>query len=589
MQGQCTITSLNAVAMLRLMLIAVAHARLAPIRQRAASLRGGADAAWDALRAHVAADIESTHLRDLLRDDARNAALTFAVGDITLDCSRQRATVETLRLLAALGEARGVAAKRDAMLRGELVNESEGRAALHTALRAPRGAAPVLVDGADVHASIHDTLDRVYAFAGKVRAGGVGATGKMLTNVVAIGIGGSCLGPECVYEALRSEPAAQAAAAGRSLRFISNVDPVDAARVLEASDPETTLFVVVSKSFTTAETLLNAQVCRDWLVARLPGVNPAMAVAGHFCAVSSDVEKAADFGVEPDNVFGFGDYVGGRFSVHSPVGALPLALHFGPSIFRKFLEGARACDDHFASAPLEENLPVLLGLFGAYNSAVLGFPCRAVLPYAQALSRFPAHVQQLDMESNGKRVAADGSALAGDAGEVVFGEPGTNGQHSFYQLMHQGRTVPAEFIGFCESQRPTHAKGRPLSCHDELMANFFAQPDALAMGDVDEAHPERACPGNRPSLSLLLPRLDAYHVGFLVALYEHRVAVQSFLFGNNAFDQWGVQLGKVLAGRVADALGDAAQAAALNSSTRGLLAAYRRHARAAIEAVASGS
>ncbi|EGB06990.1 hypothetical protein AURANDRAFT_69855 [Aureococcus anophagefferens] len=525
---------------LRLLLVAVAHARLAPIRQRAASLRGGADAAWDALRAHVAADIESTHLRDLLRDDARNAALTFACGDITLDCSRQRATVETLRLLAALGEARGVAAKRDAMLRGDLVNESEGRAALHTALRAPRGAAPVLVDGADVHAAIHDTLDRAYAFAGKVRAGGVGSTGKMLTNVVAIGIGGSCLGPECVYEALRSEPAAQAAAAGRSLRFISNV-------------------------------------------------NPAMAVAGHFCAVSSDVEKAANFGVEPDNVFGFGDYVGGRFSVHSPVGALPLALHFGPSIFRKFLEGARACDDHFASAPLEENLPVLLGLFGAYNSAVLGFPCRAVLPYAQALSRFPAHVQQLDMESNGKSVASDGSALAGDAGEIIFGEPGTNGQHSFYQLMHQGRAVPAEFIGFCESQRPAHAKGRPLSCHDELMANFFAQPDALAMGDVDEAHPERACPGNRPSLSLLLPRLDAYHVGFLVALYEHRVAVQSFLFGNNAFDQWGVQLGKVLAGRVADALGDAAEAAALNSSTRGLVAAYRRHARASIEAVASGS
>ncbi|KAH8068481.1 glucose-6-phosphate isomerase [Aureococcus anophagefferens] len=391
----------------------------APHRCAAAPTRPGTPCA------HVAADIESTHLRDLLRDDARNAALTFACGDITLDCSRQRATVETLRLLAALGEARGVAAKRDAMLRGDLVNESEGRAALHAALRAPRGAAPVLVDGADVHAAIHDTLDRVYAFAGKVRAGGVGSTGKMLTNVVAIGIGGSCLGPECVYEALRSEPAARAAAAGRSLRFISNVDPVDAARVLDDSDPETTLFVVVSKSFATAETLLNAQVCRDWLVARLPGVNPAMAVAGHFCAVSSDVEKAADFGVEPDNVFGFGDYVGGRFSVHSP-----------------------------------ENLPVLLGLFGAYNSAVLGFPCRAVLPYAQALSRFPAHVQQLDMESNGKSVASDGSALAGDAGEIIFGEPGTNGQHSFYQLMHQGRTVPAEFIGFCESQRPAHAKGR---------------------------------------------------------------------------------------------------------------------------------
>ncbi|KAH8095644.1 glucose-6-phosphate isomerase [Aureococcus anophagefferens] len=361
------------------------------------------------------------------------------------------------------------------MLRGDSVNESEGRAALHTALRAPRGAAPVLVDGADVHAAIHDTLDRVYAFAA------------------------------------------------------SNVDPVDAARVLEDSDPETTLFVVVSKSFATAETLLNAQVCRDWLVARLPGVNPAMAVAGHFAPVFGR-RKAANFGAEPDNVFGFGDYVGGRFSVHSPVGALPWPSTSG----------------------------------------------RAVA--------LPAHVQQLDMESNGKSVAPDGPRRR-DAGEIIFGEPGTNGQHSFYQLMHQGRAVPAEFIGFCESQR--HAKGRPLSCHDELMANFFAQPDALAMGDVDEAHPERACPGNRPSLSLLLPRLDAPRR--FPRRATSTAAVQSFLFGNNAFDQWGVQLGKVLAGRVADALGDAAEAAALNSSTRCLLAAYRRHALASIEAVASGS
>ncbi|KAH8082161.1 glucose-6-phosphate isomerase [Aureococcus anophagefferens] len=343
---------------LRLLLVAVAHARLAPIRQRAASLRGGADAAWDALRAHVAADIESTHLRDLLRDDARNAALTFA------------------------------------------------------SATSPRLLAPA-----------RDGLPRL----------------------------------------ARRPPARRQPGHGRR---------------------------------------------------------------GPLCAVSSDAEKPLT-SAEPDNVFGFGDYVGGRFSVHSPVGAPPgpplRAVHL-PQVLE-----ARCARPPLRAAPLEENLPVLLGLFGAYNSAVLGFPCRAVLPYAQALSRFPAHVQQLDMESNGKSVASDGSALAGDAGEIIFGEPGTNGQHSFYQLMHQGRA-----------------------------------PDALAMGDVDEAHPERACPGNRPSLSLLLPRLDAYHVGFLVALYEHRVAVQSFLFGNNAFDQWGVQLGKVLAGRVADALGDAAEAAALN-------------------------
>ena len=575
------------------------RARLAAVRGLARrrglrGLRGGGsgdarrDAAWARLEAHVAEEIGATHLRELLRDESRNEALVFEGCGVTLDLSRQRATRETLALLVALADACDVGGRRDAMMRGEKINASEGRAVLHTALRAPRGSAPIFVDGVDVLGEIHDVLDRVFAFAGAVR-GGVkrGVTGEALTQVVVLGIGGSALGPECAYEALRSDAACAAAADGRLLRFVANVDPVDAARALEGLDAAKTLVVVVSKSFTTAETLLNAEVVREWLEATIPGAPPGAAVADHVIAVSSEADKAAAFGVDKANVFGFGDYVGGRFSVHSPVGALPLALHFGAANVKRFLSGARKMDDHFATAPLAQNLPVLLGLFGLYNSAFLGHGARAVLPYAQALSRFPAHVQQLDMESNGKRVAVDGSVLDFAAGELVFGEPGTNGQHSFYQLMHQGRVVPAEFLGFCESQRPKHVRGRALSCHDELMTNFFAQPDALACGSDDALNPERACPGNRPSLSVLFPRLDPEHLGALFALYEHRVAVQGFLFGINSFDQWGVQLGKVLASKVADALLDGERANGLNSSTRALVAKYKAHRRAQIEALAA--
>jgi glucose-6-phosphate isomerase len=353
--------------------------------------------AWSALQTHVTKRIEPTHLRDLLADDARNEAMRCEALGVTLDFSRQRATPETFTLLLDLARACGVEASRDAMLRGDAINKSERRAVLHTALRAPRGTAPILVDGEDVLPAIHQTLDRVEAFADAVRAGArTGVTGAALTDVVVIGIGGSSLGPACVHEALRSDAACAAAAAGRSLTFVSNVDPVDVARALAPLDPATTLVVVVSKTFTTAETMLNARLARDWLIAAL-GDAPDV-VARHVVAVSSDAAAAGAFGVEPANVFGFGDYVGGRYSVHAPVGALPLALHFGMAPVRQFLAGAHEMDEHFAAAPLASNLPVLLALCGAYNSAFLGCECKAVLPYAQALSRFPAHVQQLDME-----------------------------------------------------------------------------------------------------------------------------------------------------------------------------------------------
>ena len=444
------------------------------------------------------------------------------------------------------------------MASGAIINETEGRSVLHIALRAPKSK-KIVAGGKDVVSDVHDVLGKIEEFSAKVRDGGwVGATGKKLTSVLAIGIGGSFLGPEFVYESLKVGPAS-AGAAGRSLRFLANVDPVDVSRSLHGLDAESTLVIIVSKTFTTAETMLNAGTVKDWLVKSVPG-DAADVISKHMIAVSTAIPKVTAFGISPENIFGFWDWVGGRFSVCSAVGVLPLSIHYGFDVVEKFLQGASSMDEHFFSTPFEKNLPVLLGLLGIWNSSFLGHNSRALLPYSQALLRFAAHLQQVDMESNGKRVGMDGSLLPYEAGEIVFGEPGTNGQHSFYQLVHQGRTIPAEFIGYCKSPSPIHLAGEAVSSHDELMCNFFAQPDALAYGKTieelktegvpEKLHKHKEFPGNRPSLSILFDELTPFTCGQLLALYEHRVAVQGFVWGINSFDQWGVELGKALAKNV---------------------------------------
>ncbi|KAJ1461777.1 Phosphoglucose isomerase [Pelagophyceae sp. CCMP2097] len=526
-----------------------------------------------------AAALQGVHLRDLLKDGERNAALCVEAEGIVFDFARQKVTTETVAHLLQLARAADLEAKRDSMFAGDKINLTEDRAVYHVALRAPKGSAPMVVDGVDQVPLVHDVLDRVNDFSARVRSGEWrGATGKVLKTVVAIGIGGSYLGPEFLFEALKADPKCAAAAKGRTLKFVANVDPVDFARQTADLDASETLVIVVSKSFTTAETMMNAATIKTWLLANIPDATEADVVRQHVAAVSTKLELTSLFGIDAANVFGFWDYVGGRFSVHSAVGMLPLALQYGFEPMRQFLAGAHAMDLHFKTAPLEKNLPVLLGLMGLYNSTFLGFECKAILPYAQALLRFAAHVQQLDMESNGKSVKMDGTPLTHAAGEVIFGEPGTNGQHSFYQLMHQGRTVPAEFIGFAKSQAPQHVKGLPISNHDELMSNFFAQPDALACGTAD-APGHKAFAGDRPSLSLLFEDVSPFSMGQLLALYEHRVCVQGWVWGINSFDQWGVQLGKVLAGQVSVQLAASRNAGApvaptFNSSTAALLEKY---------------
>jgi glucose-6-phosphate isomerase len=539
--------------------------------------------AWKALASHVEA-VRGTHLRDLLKDARRCAALTAEHDGVLIDYSRQNATQETMALLVALAREANLEGRLRGMCSGAKINTTENRAALHVALRAS-ASERILVDGQDVVPEVHRVLARIKAISSAVRAGRwKGATGKKITAVVSIGIGGSYLGPEFVAEALRTDPIAARAAAGRTLRFLANVDPVDAARALHGLDPATTLAVVVSKTFTTAETMLNAKTVRAWLVRALG----REAVAKHMVAVSTNLPEVAAFGIDPANAFGFWDWVGGRYSVCSAVGVLPLALQYGYPVVEKFLAGARAIDRHLVSAPLEDNLPVILGLLGVWNSTFQGHATRALLPYSQALHRLPAHIQQVDMESNGKRVGLDGRELAFEAGEINFGEPGTNGQHSFYQLIHQGRVVPADFIGFRVSQHPLKVKGEAVDNHDELMANFFAQPDALALGKsaeqcraegVPEALvPHKVFPGNRPSTVILLDRLNAYATGQLLALYEHRTVVQGFIWGINSFDQWGVELGKVLAKQVRSQLAESrkrkAEIKGFNPSTTALLKRY---------------
>ncbi|CAM9795745.1 unnamed protein product [Ectocarpus sp. 4 AP-2014] len=531
----------------------------------------------------------------MMRDPDRCAALTAERDGIMLDYSRQRVTNETMDMLFNLAEAADLAGKRAAMFTGEKINNTEGRAVMHVALRAPKEAT-MNVDGKNVVPDVHSVLDKIEDFSARVRSGVFkGCTLKPLTNLVCIGIGGSYLGPEFVYEALKCEPAAQGAAMGRTLRFLANVDPVDVSRAIYGLNPEETLVVVVSKTFTTAETMLNARTIKDWLITSIKGKTPAEITSQHIVAVSTNDKLVRDFGVDPANIFGFWDWVGGRYSVSSAVGVLPIALHYGFDIARKFLDGAHDMDNHFLNEPPRQNIPVLMGLLGVWNSTFLGHGARALLPYSQALSRFAAHIQQargglrVDMESNGKRVAQDGSVLPFDAGEIGFGEPGTNGQHSFYQLIHQGRVIPADFVGYCTSQCPVMLEGEPVANHDELMSNFFAQPDALAYGKTAEElekegvpewlRPHKVFSGNRPSLSLLFPKLDAFSCGQLLAIYEHRTAVQGFVWGLNSFDQWGVELGKKLANQVRRTLSTARMAGGdvsegFNPSTATLMTYY---------------
>lgn len=484
-------------------------------------------------------------------------------------------------------------------------------------------------EGKSILDDVHVVRDKIEAFTNKIRSGECkGVTGKMLKNYVCIGIGGSQLGPEFVHEALRADSAAAEASKGRVLRFLANVDPVDFEICTRDLDPEETMIVVISKTFvsnlnlknslvllfclilipalffiitsnayqTTAETMLNARTAKKWIIDGLAakGFTDEKEIASkHVIAVSTAVSKCVDFGIDQSNIFGFWSWVGGRFSVCSAVGIVPLSLQYSYDVMSNFLDGAHDMDEHFFDAPLRENIPVLLGLLGVWNSTFLGYATRALLPYSQALKRLPAHIQQVDMESNGKRVALDGSPLPFQTGEINFGEPGTNGQHSFYQLMHQGRVVPADFVGFMESQRPVELDNEPVSNHDELMSNFFAQPDALAIGKTltdlaQEGVPEnlrehKVFSGNRPSSSMLMTKLDAFAIGQLLAIYEHRTAVQGFIWGLNSFDQWGVELGKVLAKQVRTQLTASrksnAQVQGFNSSTSAMIEAYLAHAK----------
>ncbi|XP_027091540.1 glucose-6-phosphate isomerase, cytosolic [Coffea arabica] len=510
---------------------------------------------WKDLKFHVE-DIKKTHLRELMADTERCKSMMVEFDGNLLDYSRQRATLDTLNKLLSLAEAAHVKDKINRMFNGERINSTENRSVLHVALRAPRDAV-IKSDGKNVVPDVWGVLDKIREFSERVRSGAwVGATGKPLKDVVAIGIGGSFLGPLFVHTALQTDSEAIESAKGRQLRFLANVDPIDVARNIAGLSPETTLVVVVSKTFTTAETMLNARTLREWISSALG----PQAVAKHMVAVSTNLTLVEKFGIDPNNAFAFWDWVGGRYSVCSAVGVLPLSLQYGFSIVEKFLKGAWSVDQHFYSAPFEKNIPVLLGLLSVWNVSFLGYPARAILPYSQALEKLAPHIQQVSMESNGKGVSIDGVPLPYETGEIDFGEPGTNGQHSFYQLIHQGRVIPCDFIGIVKSQQPVYLEGEVVSNHDELMSNFFAQPDALAYGKtaeqlLKENVPQHLVPhktfcGNRPSISLLLPSLSAYNIGQLLAIYEHRIAVEGFVWGINSFDQWGVELGKSLASQV---------------------------------------
>jgi glucose-6-phosphate isomerase len=513
-------------------------------------------------------------------DPGRVTALSHEAGDLWVDLSKNLLTGDVLEALVALAGEVDLAGRRDAMFRGDRINVTEDRAVLHTALRLPSDAS-LEVDGQDVVGDVHDVLHRVYDFAERVRSGEwTGVTGEPIATVVNIGIGGSDLGPVMAYEALT--PYVQD---GLECRFISNIDPTDAATTLAGLDPATTLFIVSSKTFGTLETLTNARLCKAWLLDGLRGHDEAEAVAKHFVAVSTALDKVADFGIDPQNAFGFWDWVGGRYSMDSAIGT-SLVVAVGPDRFAELLEGMHAMDEHFRTAPLDRNVPALMGLLNVWYTNFLDAQTHAVLPYAQLLHRFPAYLQQLTMESNGKGVRWDGSPVTTDTGEVFWGEPGTNGQHAFYQLIHQGtRLVPADFIAVARPAYPLTDGDSDV--HELFLANFFAQTQALAFGRTAEEVraegteeslvPARVFTGNRPTTSIMAPELSPSVLGQLIALYEHITFVQGVVWGIDSFDQWGVELGKKLAQQVTPAVaGDADALAAQDASTRSLIDYYRR-------------
>ncbi|MFD3607328.1 glucose-6-phosphate isomerase [Streptomyces atroolivaceus] len=531
---------------------------------------------WAALGKHRE-EFGDTHLRRLFADAPdRGAAYTLRVGDLHIDYSKHLVTDETLRLLRDLAGATGVAALRDAMFRGEKINTTEDRAVLHTALRAPRDAV-IEVDGENVVPAVHAVLDRMASFAERVRAGEwTGHTGKPVKNIVNIGIGGSDLGPAMAYEVLRSFT-------DRSLtvRFVSNVDGADLHEAVHDLDPAETLFIVASKTFTTIETITNATSARDWLLTGLRAGQEA--VAKHFVALSTNADKVTDFGIDTANMFEFWDWVGGRYSYDSAIG-LSLMIAIGPDRFREMLDGFHLVDEHFRTAPAEENAPLLLGLLGVWYGQFFDAQSHAVLPYSHYLSKFTAYLQQLDMESNGKSVDRDGNPVEWQTGPVVWGTPGTNGQHAYYQLIHQGtKVIPADFIGFASPVQDL-LPGL-IAQHDLLMANFFAQTQALAFGKtpdevreegvVEELVPHKTFQGNHPTTTILAERLTPSVLGQLIALYEHKVFVQGAVWNIDSFDQWGVELGKVLAKKIEPVLTEGTGGEQLDSSTAALVSTYR--------------
>jgi glucose-6-phosphate isomerase len=567
------------------------------LRAPAPALRGSPQ--WAALEEHHR-EISGRHLRQLFAEDPQRAArFSVCAGDLYLDYSKHRITADTVRRLVALAERAGLRERIEAMFRGEHINVSEDRAVLHVALRMPRDAS-LVVDGQLVVRDVWEVRDRMARFVDAVRSGAwTGATGRPIRAVVNIGIGGSDLGPRMAYEALRdySDRAI-------TFRFLSNIDPTDVVEAVRDLDPAETLFIVSSKTFTTLETITNARIARQWLLAGLgQGPRGDQAVARHFVAVSTNLQAVRAFGIDPENAFGFWGWVGGRYSYDSAIG-LSLMLAIGPDRFADMCDGFRVIDEHFRDAPFPDNLPVLQGLLDVWYANFFGAQTHAVLPYSQYLHRFPAYLQQLTMESNGKSVRWDGTPVEAATGEVFWGEPGTNGQHAFYQLLHQGtRLVPADFIGFAEPNHPVPVptdpavggsgvegspagEGAGADLHDLFMSNLFAQTAVLAFGRTaeevagdgtpPEVVPHKVMPGNRPSSTILAPKLTPRVLGELVALYEHTVFTEGTIWGIDSFDQWGVELGKVMARELTPALvGAAAALDGQDASTRALIARYR--------------
>ena len=550
--------------------------------------------AWAALQAHYdALKAEGINLKDwFAADPARVSKLSFDVAGLRIDLSKNLVTDETVRLLAELGRAVHVEERRDAMYAGEHINTTEDRAVLHTALRRPEDQiGKLVVDGQDTVADVHEVLDRMYAFAEKVRTGAWrGVTGKRIEHVVSIGIGGSDLGPVMVYEALKPY-----ADAGIDCTYISNIDPNDQAEKVRGLDPETTLVIIVSKTFTTLETLTNAREAKRWLLSALRAQGAvdgtpeqdAEAIAKHFVAVSTALDKVEAFGIDPENAFGFWNWVGGRYSVDSAVG-LSLIIALGPERFSAFLSGFHDVDEYFQNTPLGENAVALMGLINVWYVNFFGAESHAVLPYNQYLHRFPAYLQQLTMESNGKGVRWDGTPVTCKTGEIFWGEPGTNGQHAFYQLIHQGtRMVPADFIAFANTANPVHDGEQDV--HELFLGNFLAQTKALAFGKTAdevraEGTPEQIVParvfaGNRPTTSIFGVDLDPHALGALIALYEHITFVEGTVWGIDSYDQWGVELGKQLAKQITPAFHDDAALSEQDASTQALIGFYRANRR----------